>query len=251
MQVIYKVKINNWQKYNAKHNTKYKAFLLHSGFFSDQKISNLKQMEVQLFIYLMCVRAESSANEFEIHAKCLPRAFRMGEESLANALSRLQSFQLVSFEILNSLSNRIEKKEREKKEREVQAPQVLVPEIVDQPTKQKPDTELNRKIWDAYRQAFVGRHKVEPVRNAKANAQISQLGKRLGTEAVLVAKFYVMHNDSFYLKTQHSLDGLLANAESLRTQMLKGTAVTSTMVREFEKNNAVREKLDLIDKEGI
>lgn len=105
------------------------------------------------------------------------------------------------------------------------------------PKKQETDEQkaLNLKIWESYKTAYFNRWSVEAVKNEKTNSQISQLGKRLGSEAIEVVKFYVTHNDSFYLKTQHPIGLCLRDAEGLRTQMLRGKPITSNDVRNFEK----------------
>lgn len=111
--------------------------------------------------------------------------------------------------------------------------------------------DLNKRIWESYRDAYLLRYKVEPVRNATVNGQISMLRQRLGEEAIDVVSFYLGSNHSFYVGKCHPIGLCLNDAESLRTQMLKGTAITGSMVRNFEKQTALQETLDRIDKEGI
>lgn len=85
---------------------------------------------------------------------------------------------------------------------------------------------LRSKTWEAYATAFFNRHKTEPVRNAKTNAQIVQIVKNLGEEAPHVAAFYLTHNEPWYVKKMHSLDSLVKDAESLRAQWATGKMVT-------------------------
>jgi len=91
------------------------------------------------------------------------------------------------------------------------------------------------KVWDRYREQFVKRYGVEPMRNAKVNAQCKQLYERLGESGIGAIDFYLTHNDSWYLKNQHDLGSLLAKAESIFTQWQRGHAVTSAQVRDAEK----------------
>ena len=105
---------------------------------------------------------------------------------------------------------------------------------------EKTNIELNRKIWESYSDAYFLRYKVLPVRNQQVNGKISQIGKRLGDEAIQVIKFFVLHNDGYYLKNLHAIGLCLKDAESLRTQMVRGKSITSNDVRNFEKTqNAV------------
>jgi hypothetical protein len=96
------------------------------------------------------------------------------------------------------------------------------------------------QIWEAYREAYKTRYGVEPVRNATTNSQCNALHKRLGESAIEVVRFYLTHNDGYYLRSQHPIGLALAQAESLHTQWQRGVAVTSTQVRNAEKtiNNA-------------
>lgn len=103
------------------------------------------------------------------------------------------------------------------------------------PQKIPADESGGSRVWISYRDAFMNRYGVEPVRNAKTNSLCSQLHKRLGEEACNVVTFYLTHNDGYYLRTQHALTGLIANAESLHTQWKRGATVTSANVREAEK----------------
>ena len=125
--------------------------------------------------------------------------------------------------------------------------------ITKSPKKSKPppNPELNQKIWNSYSAAYFSRYKTEPIRNAKINSQISQIAKRLGVEAIEVVKFYLSHNDSFYLKNLHSLGLCLNNAESLRTQWARGKAITGRDVHNFEKSTSHQNLINDILENGI
>lgn len=119
------------------------------------------------------------------------------------------------------------------------------------PKKDSAETELNRKIWQSYFDAYTLRYGVEPVRNGRINGQVAQLGKRLGIEAVDVVKFYLSHNDGFYLKNSHSIGLCLKDAESLHTQWKRGTKITGAKVREFEKQSQFMDTITDIRENGI
>ena len=77
--------------------------------------------------------------------------------------------------------------------------------------------------WAAYSQAYQERYKVEPVRNAKVNAQVSQLVQRLGAdEAPGVARAYLANRNGLYVNAKHCVDLLLRDAEKLRTEWVTG-----------------------------
>jgi hypothetical protein len=81
--------------------------------------------------------------------------------------------------------------------------------------------------WEAYREAFFGRYGVEPVRNAIVNAQMLHFVERIGRlEAAAVARFYVEHNDGYYVRRTHAVGLLLHDAEALRTQWATNRPMT-------------------------
>lgn len=137
-----------------------------------------------------------------------------------------------------SVSSSISKKEKKESSEGVKAP----------------TRSLGSEIWDAYRESYRQRYGVDPVRNATTNAQCSSLAKRLGASAVEVVRFYLSHNDGFYLKNQHPIGLCLHQAESLHTQWQRGVAVTATQVRDFERTqttqNAVEGALAILSKRG-
>jgi hypothetical protein len=101
------------------------------------------------------------------------------------------------------------------------------------------------KLFKVYSEAFLNRYGVTPTRNAKVNKNCQQIYDRLGEDAFEVAKFFLTHNDSFYLRAQHPIGSLLRDAESLHTQWKRGQAVTSAHVKQFEKQSV---NLELMEK---
>lgn len=94
---------------------------------------------------------------------------------------------------------------------------------------------LNLLIWEKYSSAYFNRYKTEPVRNAKVNANVSDLGKRLGKEAPLIAQFYLDHHDSWYVKNLHPVSLLLRDAEKLHTEWATNRKMTGTIANQVEK----------------
>ena len=100
-----------------------------------------------------------------------------------------------------------------------------------------PTKSLNIEIWETYKISFIKRYKTEPIRNAAVNAKIAQLGKRLGNDAVEVVKFFLNHNDSFYLKQMHSIGLCLRDAESLHAQWKTKMPITTADAKKIEKES--------------
>lgn len=118
--------------------------------------------------------------------------------------------------------------------------------------KKSQNKSVNRTVWEAFNIAYLDRYKVEPVRNAKVNSAIAQFVARIGeADAPHIATFFVLHNDSFYVRNMHAFSLALRDAESLRTQWLKGQAITGADVRRFERNQDHASLMDQIRREGI
>lgn len=99
-------------------------------------------------------------------------------------------------------------------------------------------------VWEAYSVAFENRYRFPPVRNAMANALCSQLVKRLGSEAPEVAAFYLLHKDSFYVRSNHALNLLVKDAEKLRTDWARGAQMTSSQAAQTDLRQANKAAFD-------
>jgi len=96
------------------------------------------------------------------------------------------------------------------------------------------DLALNSEIWKAYSEAYFMRYGTEPVRNASVNSQIKQIGQRLGKESPDVVRFFVSHNNAFYVRGLHKVGMCLADCESIRTQWATGTTVTNRQAQQAD-----------------
>ena len=92
--------------------------------------------------------------------------------------------------------------------------------------------------WVAYSTAYEKRYGAEPVRNMKSSGQLSQFIDRVGSEdAPGVAEFFLYHNNRWYIEKGHSIDCLLKDAESLRTQWATKKQITTIGARQSEKTS--------------
>ncbi|WP_271106389.1 hypothetical protein [Pseudomonas tohonis] len=99
--------------------------------------------------------------------------------------------------------------------------------------------EACRAIWNAYAMAYFDRYGAKPVRNAKVNAQVPALLKRLGAEeAPAVAAYFVGINDAYLIRSYHEFGQLLAKAEAYRTAWATQTQVTGRTAQQAEKTHA-------------
>lgn len=110
-------------------------------------------------------------------------------------------------------------------------------------------------VWDAFHAAYVARYGSEPVRNARTNANCSQLVARLGIErATIIAAWYVSHSNPWYVRNAHSIGCAVKDAEALWTQYDTGKKITTADAKSAEKddnNKAVFERLAAkLEREG-
>jgi len=110
-----------------------------------------------------------------------------------------------------------------------------------------------KKTWSAYSDAYFNRYGTEPVRNAKVNSCVKQLVSRLGAEeSPLVAAYFVLHNDAFYVKKGHDFSILLADAEKVRMEWATNRTVTGTKARQLEKSSATYDAVqEIINERGM
>ncbi|WP_288076491.1 phage replication protein [Pseudomonas sp.] len=115
-------------------------------------------------------------------------------------------------------------------------PRCLIPEDMPGPKDQSCKT---FKVWANYAMAYRKRYGAWPVWNAKVGGQLGQLVGRLGVEAAHhVAAHYLKNNDSAVLRKCHSLNELLANAESYHTQWATNRQMTATTAQQIERKQA-------------
>lgn len=117
-----------------------------------------------------------------------------------------------------------------------QQPRVEIPADMPGPKDQACKT---FKVWANYAMAYRKRYSAWPVWNAKAGKQMALLVDRLGADvAHHVAAHYLKTSDATVLRKCHSLNELLANAESYHTQWVTGQRINGTTARQMERTDA-------------
>lgn len=192
---------------------------------------------------------------FSIHRRAVESALRSRPTAIQRLLGSCQAANLLEFEIVGEfykikvpmlldLLDYDSKKSRTRRAEVAQTSRLYSESYSESDTdtdtyipktKKKPPNPLNSEVWESYKSAFNLRYKHDPVRNAKVNTAISQIATRLGRDAIEVVKFYLKHQDSFYLKKTHNISLCLQDCETLATQWKRGRAITTSDVREFEK----------------
>ncbi|TWC17143.1 hypothetical protein FBY06_1189 [Pseudomonas sp. SJZ085] len=118
----------------------------------------------------------------------------------------------------------------------IEAPRVEIPADMPGPKDQSCKT---FKVWANYAMAYRKRYSTWPVWNAKVGGQLGQLVDRLGVDvAHHVAAHFLRTSDAAVLRKCHSLNELLANAESYHTQWVTGQRINGTTARQMERTEA-------------
>ncbi|WP_053151100.1 helix-turn-helix domain-containing protein [Pseudomonas sp. P97.38] len=118
----------------------------------------------------------------------------------------------------------------------IEAPRVEIPADMPGP---KDRTCKTFKVWANYAMAYRKRYGTWPVWNAKVGGQLGQLVDRLGADvAHHVAAHFLKTSDAAVLRKCHSLNELLANAESYHTQWVTGQRINGTTARQMERTEA-------------
>lgn len=94
---------------------------------------------------------------------------------------------------------------------------------------------LNLETWQAYKHAYASRYNVAPLQNAQSNALIKQLVQSLGSEAPMVAEFFVRHNGRNYVAAMHQLKLLQFDHAKLRTEWATNRTMTATAAYQADK----------------
>lgn len=116
------------------------------------------------------------------------------------------------------------------------APRVEIPVDMPGPKDQSCKT---FKVWANYAMAYRKRYTTWPVWNAKVGGQLGQLVDRLGADvAHHVAAHFLKNSDAGVVRKCHSLNELLANAESYHTQWVTNRQMNSTTAQQVERKQA-------------
>lgn len=117
-KTTFTVTVPNWEKHNGSKKKNHRYILLETRFFEDSKITQLKQIDVLLFIKCLTIAGDLLSSCFEVHAGMMPKRWRINDKLLENCLKSLQEIQLLTYEKNESLIiqyNTIQKKTKEEK----------------------------------------------------------------------------------------------------------------------------------------
>ena len=94
----------------------------------------------------------------------------------------------------------------------------------------------NVACWEAYVEAYKNRYGCEPLPNAKTWGQVAIFVRYVGKDiALALAKYFLSHNDSWFVKRRHDFGCLLNSYQQVLTDMQRGEQMTQTKARQTEQ----------------
>lgn len=239
--------IPNWEKFNPRKDVKNPSwFRLEHSFFENTDFYHFTHSEMLVWIYILSLASKKNSPTVRINCLHAEQVARLKKKDIISALQKLKEIQCVLVDDTPAL--------RECDEDVTDANATRRDETLRDVTRRdgsaqaSPDRALNSEIWNAYSQEYEVKYRKAPVRNAKVNSQITQLGKRLGADAPDVVRFYVRHNKSFYVEKCHDFGLCLSDAEALHTQWVRGRAVTKTEAQRVDRTQSNFNAWDLAAK---
>lgn len=127
-------------------------------------------------------------------------------------------------------------------------PSAVAPVKPDAPKKKEPES---AETWRAYSNAYFDKYGTEPVRNATTNSLMAGFVKRIGVdESPHVARFYLSHNNAYYIRQMHDLKAMVADAEKLRTEWATNTQMTSTRAIQQDRTQTNYQSFNVLIEEA-
>lgn len=240
----------SWEKFNGRKDVKNPTwFRVEYRLMEDPDFYEFTHEELVVWLYMMAQACRKASSEIKLHFAHAHATKRLSRKAILSASKKLQSLQLITiigkeygdevegaYAGFNVTCTSPDATGQDRTGQDVtgqdETGQTSYEGVHRPPSREK---SLGSKIFDAYRSAYVARWKNEPVRNARVNSQCTQLGQRLGEDALDVVRFYVLHNDSMFIRDMHPIGLCLAKAEGLHTQWKLGHAITSADVRIAER----------------
>ena len=263
-----KIEIVNWDKYNPRSEAKaWSWFRLENDFFDDDDLFDLSASQVLVFLFCCCRRSKAGSSVFKLNPGQAAQKTRTTTDDVLSTLALLVErvkVQIHEPHVRPRTSTHASVRENtdpsptnvrtyERNETDgtnetngsrdpsgSQVPEAAPPLPARRARKPAGPPGRGVPVWEAYREAFVGRYGREPVRNSSVNTACAQLVDRLGVDdAVKVARFYLTHNGRWYVQNVHMLRYAVKDAEALHTQMLAGHRVSTAEATTKDKQQGV------------
>lgn len=241
---ILTIEIINWEKHNPKRDQKSYTWLrLNNDICTDPELFGLDPEQKFCWIEILCQASRKNNGTITVNLNQISDVTKVSIIKISKLIQFLQLKPIIKVHdraLPQTAVTTTPTYERDVRH-ETNATNVRDERISPKRkcVREPADKTLGSKIWDEYAEAYEGRYGTPPVRNAAVNSKCTQLAKRLGEDAPAVARFFVSHNRQFYVLKSHPIGMLLADAEGLHTEWVKGKQTTNTEARAAENKQQI------------
>lgn len=271
--LIYKITVKNWEKYNSRKKEGHRQILLHVGFLADAKIQQLSPATTLLFLSCMLLAGESAQSQFEVTHESLCFHSRVKSGSLQSQLAVLEELQLVTIEKIEPLKNRIEKKIREKKGIELTAgnprtrrevaealcdliddkltkPQII--KIVGSATSAAPSVHIGKELVGFYCETWTERYGAKPPIRPQDAKHLKTLGQSNGLQRTKdLLRAYLSMNESWFVQKRHDLATFSNNLTAVAQFLETGRTLTRADLKVIDSASNLENTLREIQEKGV
>lgn len=237
------ITIPNWAKFNPRADrANYSWLRFENKFFHDQEVFKLTDSERVLYIFLLCEASKANKGELSILPEYIGAILGHSVSQVIANIQKLNERGLVTADcrhydgVMTAESRQSDGvTPRYETRRDVTERNETNEEIAPKLKRESSEAGLTVPTWEAYREGYLKRYGVAPIRNTTVNGKLAHFVRRLGAaEAPLVAEFYLQHNSARYQQAGHSVGLMLQDAEKLRTEWATGRQITQNQARHLE-----------------
>jgi hypothetical protein len=245
------LEVVNWGKYNARSDVKHATWLkLSNRIMEDSVIGSLTAAGFKFWIYLLTECSKEGQRSIRRTTENIRRISRLRTHEIHMSIRELTEKNKVllltpsNIEELNAKRVRIRALDKIRLDKNrLEEIAMASAEAIALPTKRvrenSKDPSNTTLVWEAYAEAYGSRYGEKPPRNSRNMGLCKNFVARMPAEdATEVARFYLTHNDTYYVKSLHPLSLMLRDAEKLRTEWKVGRQMTTQNARQIEQLSA-------------
>lgn len=236
---FYKITVTKWHEHNSIKKNTYKKTLISNNLITDAKINALPTSNKWLFLALLLICGDHANDTITLTERQVNDILTT-REGASNALDRLQSFQLVTYEKMPIIKEIKEIKERKRNKRipigvekqkqaEVESCQTTMAIAPD-----KPDN-VGQILFGKYCVLWKQRYNASPPTRPQDTKNLKNFGQANGIEktSAMLETYFAMP-DSFYVQRRHDIQTFLNNVNAIVAFQQSGRVLTKKEVNQFD-----------------
>jgi hypothetical protein len=260
------VTVLNWAKHNPRSDIKRPTwFSLSNSLIEDDEFFDFSHAEFKVWIYILSKTSQKQSSSVELRFDAAKRKANLKPKEILSALHKLSKLGHIKFEDLTDTLRSCDEDVTEtsrgrhatnrQTDKTIQDKQTVAEASGDathpsgSPTPPRSLTNPEGSsptalTWRAYKASYEARWGNAPPWNAKMAGQFKSLVARIPSEdAPEVARFFLTHNDRFYVKSMHPVGLLLRDAEKIYTEWKTNRKLTESEVRSAESSDHYLEQM--------